>query len=91
MRITVHLLVVQDMPRLGRHAVDAPVGFAVLVTDCDREAAVVCADDLDVVLGLALHHQLLPLAGVARPDRGLQLACNNNVIRNIGENLCNSL
>ena len=59
------------MSGLGRHAVDAPEGVAVLVTDGDGEAAIVCSDDLNVLVRLlALDHQLLALAGVARPDGG---------------------
>ena len=42
-----HSLVLQDSGGLWRHAVDAPVGVAVLVADGDAEAAVVGADHLD--------------------------------------------
>ena len=59
------------MSGLGGHAVDAPVGLAVFIADGDGEAAVVGADDLNVLIALlALDHQLLALAGVASPDGG---------------------
>ena len=62
------------MSCLGGHAVDAPVGLAVVVADGDAEAAVVGSHDLDVRLLLALDQQLLALACVARADRGCKLA-----------------
>ena len=47
------------------------MGLAVVVADGDGEAAVVGADDLNVLVALlALDHQLLALAGVASPDGG---------------------
>ena len=65
------LLLLKDVSGLGRHAVDAPVRLAVVIADRDAEPPVVGADDLDVlVILLALDHQLLALAGVARPDGG---------------------
>ena len=62
------------MPRLGRHAVDAPVGFAVLVTDCDGEAAVVGADDVEVEASGAGNVKAGVLAGVLSLVQLAQLA-----------------
>ena len=66
------------MSGLGRHTVDAPVSFSLLITDGNAEPAIVCSDDLYGLLLLALYEQLLPLAGVAGPDGCLKLPCNNN-------------
>ena len=58
------LLFFQNAPRLGSHAVDAPVGVAVAVADGDGEAAVVGPDHLDGGVGVALDRQLVALAAV---------------------------
>ena len=53
------------MSGLGRHTVDAPVGLAIVVADGDAEPAIVGSHDLDRLLGIAGHHQLVPFAGVS--------------------------
>lgn len=53
-----------DAQRARRHAVDAPVGVAVRVADRDGEAAVVCADDVEVEAGRAADVQPRVLARV---------------------------
>ncbi len=59
-----------------RHAVDAPVGVAVLVADGDGEAAVVGAHQVDhLVAVVARQRQHRALARVRRPVLAL-LACN---------------
>ena len=55
------------MSGLGRHTVDAPVGLAVVVADGDAEPAVVGAHDLDCLLRIAGHHQLVSFARVSSP------------------------
>ena len=59
------------------HAVDGPVGVAVLVADGDREAAVVGPQQVDHLPGVvARQRQRRPLARVRRPV--LPLFCCNN-------------
>ena len=53
-----------DAQRARGHAVDAPVGVAVRVADRDGEAAVVCADDVEVEAGRAADVQPRVLARV---------------------------
>ena len=77
---TMGLPVLENVPGLGRHTVDTPVGLPLLVTDGDTEPAIVGPDDLDGFLLLALDEELLPLAGVASPDGGLKLPCNKTVV-----------
>ena len=77
---TMGLPVLENLPGLGRHTVDTPVGLPLLVTDGDTEPAIVGPDDLDGLLLLALDEELLPLAGVASPDGGLKLPCNKTVV-----------
>ena len=77
---TMGLPVLENLPGLGRHTVDTPVGLPLLVTDGDTEPAIVGPDDLDGLLLLALDEELLPLAGVASPDGGLKLPCNNKTV-----------
>ena len=58
------LLALEDSGCSRRHAVDAPVGVAVLVADGDGEPAVVGPDHLDRLVGLALNGQVVALAAV---------------------------
>ena len=60
-------LVLKDVSGLGRHTVDAPVGLAIVVADGDAESAIVGSHDLDRLLRIASHHQLVPFAGVSSP------------------------
>ena len=53
------------MSGLGRHAVHAPVGLAIVVADGDAEPAIVGSHDLDRLLRIAGHHQLVALASVS--------------------------
>ena len=53
------------MTGLGRHTVDTPVCLALLVTDGDAEPAIVGSHDLDRLLGIAGHHQLVAFASVS--------------------------
>ena len=68
------LPVLQDMPRLWGHAVDAPVSLPVLVADGDTEPAVVGPHDLNGLVLLALDEELLSLACVARLDGLLEVS-----------------
>lgn len=61
---------VQNPKTLGRHAVDAPFGVAVVVADCDREAAVIGPDKLDQLPFTAFYFQYLALACVCRVVSG---------------------
>lgn len=63
----INLLVVQDAVRPGTHAVDGPLGVAMLVADGDAEAAVVGPDEVDHVTRVALHVEGGALARVRRP------------------------
>ena len=53
------------MSGLRRHTGDAPVGLAIVVADGDAEPAIVGSHDLDRLLRIAGHHQLVPFACVA--------------------------
>lgn len=57
----------QDAVRPGTHAVDGPLGVAMLVADGDAEAAVVGPDEVDHVTRVALHVEGGALARVRRP------------------------
>ena len=56
------------MSGLRGHAVHAPVGLAIVVTDGDAEPPVVGSNNLDGLVSTAGHHQLVALAGVASAD-----------------------
>ena len=56
-----------DPESARRHAVDAPVGVAVVVADSDGEAAVVGPDDSDGAALVALDPQRAALAAVLGP------------------------
>ena len=58
-------LVLKDVSGLGGHTVDAPVGLAIVVADGDAEPAIVGSHDLDRLLGIAGHHQLVAFASVS--------------------------
>jgi len=58
-------LVLKDVSGLRRHTVDAPVGLAIVVADGDAEPAIVGSHDLDRLLGIAGHHQLVAFASVS--------------------------
>lgn len=68
LRLTVvtNLLVFEDLGRLRRHAVHAPVGLPVPVADGDAEAPEVPTDNLDQGTGVvgAAHRHVLALAAV---------------------------
>ena len=76
------------MSGLGRHTVDAPVGLAVVVADGDAEPAVVGAHDLDRLLRIASHHQLVPFARVSSPygrlTRGFAACEKGQELENFG-------
>jgi hypothetical protein len=65
--------ILEDVPGLGRHTVDAPVGAALLVADGDAEPAVVGPDDLYELPLCAGHLQLLALARVSGADARQEL------------------
>lgn len=61
-----------------RHAVDAPVGVTVLVTNGDRKAAVVGSQQVDHLPAVvARQRQRRPFARVRRPVLPL-FCCNEN-------------
>jgi hypothetical protein len=55
------------------------VGASLVVADGDAEPAVVGAHNLDELPRATAHLQLLALAGVASPDAGVVLSCNNRI------------
>ena len=61
------LLVMKHAMRAQTHAVDGPLGVAVLVADGDGEATVVGPDQVDDVVAVAAHVQRRTLASVRRP------------------------
>lgn len=69
-----YLLAVQHPERLGRHAVDAPLGVPVLVAYRYREPSVICSYEMDQLPLAALDPQCFPFAGV----RGVVPICNRN-------------